>query len=65
MIDYKRELREVLVEIDSVLEYDEPHRVARMMRLITPLIEREFKGTSGWGSELAAKGFSKMDLKSK
>lgn len=60
-IDYRQELRDVLVEIDSVLEYDEPHRIARMMKLIAPLIRREFKGTAGWGSELAARGFGLME----
>lgn len=55
--DFREELRDVLIAIDSVLEYDEPHRVARLMNTVEPLLVREFKGASGWGSELAARGF--------
>lgn len=59
--DFREELRDVLIAIDSVLEYDEPHRVARLMRLIGPLLIREFKGASGWDSELASRGFGGME----
>lgn len=51
------ELRAVLLAIDDVLEYDQPNRIAWLMRVATPLIEREFGGCAGWGSELAVKGF--------
>lgn len=60
-IDYKQELRDVLAEIDAVLEYDTPRRIARMMERIEPLIVREFGSCSGWGSWLAGQGFRARD----
>lgn len=55
--DYKEELRRLAYLIDEVLEFDEPHRVAKLMAFLEPILKREFGGISGWGSELAARGF--------
>ena len=54
------ELRQVLLAVDSVLEYDSSNRVANLMLLVKPLIEREYQGISGWGSRLAGVGFTRI-----
>lgn len=56
-ISYRDELRNVLTLVDYVLEYDTGVRVGNLMEAVLPLIEREFGGASGWGSELAARGY--------
>lgn len=57
MPDYPQEVRQLALLVDSVLEYDSPARVAALMEFVAPILIREFGGASGWGSELASRGY--------
>lgn len=53
-----RELLEALAGcVDDVLENDLPNRVACLMRVEQAALARLGRGSSGWGSELAARGW--------
>jgi len=55
------DIKALALAVDQVLEYDTPGRIAHLMEVAKPIIEREFGGTAGWGSQLAMRGYKRLE----